>query len=323
MKNSIKIAIIVVVALIIGIAAVYFMRPVASVTHDVEKPVATTDFEKKIEHRVDTEIKDKEYADAHRAYADILQAIEMEASITLGDGKKKLSESEAKKCKQMVFYEFAPIFTQYGTGYLAGHNWAEATLGALRNEAQSLQAMGIAEGGTQTAQKLATIIKAVNDYHAAWQVARSASGCTTPSAISNLQAKINAYKHAPLTNCAELMQALNNAPTVARNSAASGVASYCRGVASRCTGYSNYNAWMSAYDEALGRISSFRSSFGTTTADLQAAAQALKSADQRALEYYTNRAVNGGSSRVSSGDHSASPSAGAARESADDSDEDW
>lgn len=320
MKNSIKIAIIVAVALIIGIVAIYFMRSVGSVTHDVEKPVATTDFEKKIEHRVDTEIKDKDYAEAHRAYNDILQTIEMEASITLGDGKKKLSESEARKCKQMVFYEFAPIFTQYGTGYLAGHTWAEGALNALHSEAQSLQAMGFAESGTQTAQKLATIIKAVNDYHAAWQVARSASGCTTPSAIASLQAKANAYKHAPLTNCTALMQALNNAPAAARTSAAKSVASYCNGVASRCTGYSNYNAWMSAYDEAMGRISSFRSSFGTTTGDLQAAAAALKRADERALEHYSNRIAGGGSSRAKSEEPSNPSSAPVAP---DDTDEDW
>lgn len=312
--------------IVVAIVAViiFFASGIGSGKAGMQKPVATTAFEKKIQERVDKEVKDKAYAEAHQAYNAIMDAINTEASITLGDGSKKLKDSEARKCRQMLFYEFSPIFTEYGMGYLAGHNWSEATLNSLRSEASSLQSMSIAESGTDVANKLATISRTVNDYFKAWTLARSAASASSPQAINSLKSQAAAYRYAPLSNCTELQTALNNMGTVARNHVAQGVASYAQGVASRCTGYGNYEGWLSARDEALSRLNSFASSYGGSTSEIQAARSALKAADDRALDYYSERLANSERSKTSSPSANGSQSSDDPRAASnDDSDEDW
>lgn len=306
MNNKIKIAIIAVIAVAIC-AAIFFFAGGLSKKSELEKPVATTDFEKKIQTRVDKEIKDKDYAEASRAYTEIMGLVDTEASITLGDGSKKLGESEAKKCRQMLFYEFAPIFCAEANNYLKTHTWADAQISALRTEAKSLQAMGFAEAGTETAKTFARVVKTADEYFAAWALARSASSATTPEAINSLKSRANQYRHEPLTNCTALISALNNIPAVARASVSRNVAANANAVAARCTSYGSYQAWMVAHDNAETRISGYASAFGSLTAELQNAYNALVGADRRALEYYTSRPStssthSGGNAGVASAD---------------------
>lgn len=284
MKKYIKISLIAVIAIGIICSIVYFISGIGS---GGDKIIATTSFEKQIQARTDAEIKGKEYNDAQTGFNSILQEINTEASVTLGDGTKNLTEAEVQKAKKIVFYEYAPIFTKYGKAYFKKSSWDDSVLKSLRSEAQILQTMNIAEKGTAVYSDLLEIATNVDDYYAAWGVAKSASHCSTVSAIASLMSSANRYKKDPLMNNASLAAALNSVESNAKSSVIRVISSHCRGVANRYASYSDYASWTNAYESACDRINEYKKSYGYP-ADLQSARAALDDADNNALNYYDN-----------------------------------
>ena len=290
MKKSIKIALIAIVAIGIVAAIAYFAQSIGS---GVTKVIATTDFEKQVQDSANKNIKGKDFPSARIAFNSILAEINTEASITLGDGKKSLSSSEVAKSKQIVFYEYAPIFTDYGTKYFTRSSWDDNTLKDLKGEATTLLQLKIAETGTDVDRDLKSIIKNVDEYYAAWKVANAASRCTSVSAIASYKTQANNYLHSPLTNNASLSSALRNAEAAAKNSVVRNIAGYCNHIASSYTHYGSYAAFYSAYNSGLNRINEYKNKYGMPS-QLNSAKSSLNAADSRALSYYSTEDTDSG-----------------------------
>lgn len=283
MKKIIKISLIAFVIIGILFAIIYFANGMGD---SVQKPIATTSFEKHVQSRTDSEIKGKDYDEAKKAYSSILQEIATEASIVLGDGTKKLSDEEVLRVKKIAFYEYAPIFADYGTSYFQKSSWDDSMLKELRSEAVSLKSQGIAESGTKVLTTLDKIVTNVNEYYAAWQIAKNASHCSSVSAIATLKNSANKYKHSPLTNNASLSAALNSVEANAKSAVIRNISGYCHSVANRYSNYGSYETWTSAYESACKRIAEYKSSYGYPQ-ELQNARGALDRADDAALNYYS------------------------------------
>lgn len=284
MKKSIKIALIAIVAIGIIAAIACFAKGIGS---GVTKVIATTDFEKQVQDSVNKNIKGKDFPSARIAFNDIIADINTEASITLGDGKKNLSSSEVAKSKQIAFYEYAPIFTEYGTKYFTRSSWDDNTLKDLKGEATTLLQLKVAETGTDVDRDLKSIIKNVDGYYAAWKVANAASRCSSVNAIASYKTQANSYLHSPLTNNASLSSALKNAETTAKNSVIRNIAGYCNHVASSYTHYGSYASFYSAYTNGLNRINEYKNKYGMPPA-LTSAKSNMSSADGNALQYYSD-----------------------------------
>jgi len=283
MKTAIKIILIAVVLAAIAAAILFFTKGVD--TSEGEKPIATTAFEKQVERRTAAEVAGKTYEEARSGFESILGDIRTESAITLADGSRNLSEAEEDKAKRILFYEYAPIFAQYAEGYFQKASWDDEPLKALRTEALELAAMNIAEKQTPIAQTLASTAQNVDDYYAAWQVARSASGCTSVAGIKSIAASAQKYLKAPLTNNTALASALRGAESEAKRAAARNIAAQCNRVANGYAGHGNYSAWVSAYNGAMEKIRQYTSAYGTNS-ELSAAQSALNRADNNALNYY-------------------------------------
>ena len=283
-KIIFKIALVLIVIIGIIVAIISSLHNIDDVI--VGKPIATSSFEKRIQNRCESEITGKPYAEARVGFLSILQEINTEASITLGNDQKKLSDEETLKSKKIIFYEYAPIFTEFGTNYFNRSSWDDATIKSLQNEALTLQNMKIAEPKTDVSKGLATIISTVNDYYAAWGVAKGASSCSSISAISAIVSSANKYKRKPLTNNASLAAALNSVESNAKGAVVRNIVVYCNGVASRNKSHSNYASWMTTYENACNRINEYKGAYGYPS-ELQHARATLDNADSDALDYYS------------------------------------
>lgn len=288
MKKSIKIALIAIVAIGIIAAIAYFAQSIGS---GVTTVIATTDFEKQVQDSVNKNIKGKDFSSARIAFNSILAEINTEASITLGDGKRSLSSSEVTKSKQIAFYEYAPIFTEYGTKYFTRSSWDDNTLKDLKEEAATLLQLKIAETGTDVDRNLKSIVKNVDEYFAAWKVANAASRCSSVNAIVSYKTQANKYLHSPLTNNASLSSALKNAEAAAKNSVIRNIASYCNHVASSYADYGSYGSFYSAYTKGISTINEYKKKYGIPSA-LNIAKSNMDAADREALSYYSDGAIS-------------------------------
>ena len=282
MNKIVKLVLIAIVFIGIVVAFIYFASGIDS---GVGKPIAVTAFEKHVQQRTDNDIKGKQYPDAHDGYVSIINELNTEASITLGNGEKNLSDSEIEKSKQIAFYEYAPIFTKYALEYFQKASWDDAVLKELKNESISLLDTKVAEVGTATEKDLKQISKTVDSYYAAWKVANGASHCNSVGAIAQVKKNANSYKYAPLTNNASLLSALNSAESNAKSSVIRIIRSHCDKVSQGYKNYSNYASFNSAYENACRRIEEYKQSYGYPD-ELKSARSRLVDADASALPYY-------------------------------------
>lgn len=281
MNKIIKIALISIV--IIGIISIiiYFVN---GTNTPVGETIATTEFEKYIENKVNSSIKGKEYAEASQSFNDIIGEIETEASIVNSDGNKQLSASEVQNCKKIAFYAYAPVFDDFQSSYFNKSSWSDGELSALKSRAQSLLSMNIAEDDVK--QRINKVIINVNDYHAAWSVVKSARGCSSVAAVNAIKSKVAQYNHAPLTNNASLSAGLNSAYSDARNALASNINAYCRKVAQGYKSYGSYERFYAAEEAALAKINEYVNAFGGGS--FGDAKSLLSQADENAMDYYSD-----------------------------------
>lgn len=282
-KQSIKISLIAIVA--IGIVAAIIIA-INSIGDGGKGHISNTKFKKYIHERAEKEIAGKDYEEARKSFNDLLNEINTEASITLGDGSKNLSALEERKCKEIVFYEYVPIFTKYGTSYFDRQSWDDATIKGLRDQVTTLLNMKIAESGKSTFSALNNIKSTVDDYYAAWNVANSASHCSSVAAISEVTQRANKYRHKPLSNNASLAAALNSVESTAKSAVIRNISGHCHVVASRYDRYANYAEWTSAYDQACKRIDDYKDRYGYPD-ELRKARNLLDNTDDMALNYYS------------------------------------
>ena len=281
MNKIIKIILISLV--IIGIASVAFYFYNGTDTPK-EQVIATTSFEKEIENQVKSQIQGNDYAQASKAFHDILSTIKTEASIENVDGKKQLTTNEVANCQKIAFYAYAPIFNRYQKSYFNQPSWTDSELNALKAQAQELLSMNIAEGAAK--HGIAQVIDNVNDYNAAWAVVRSAHSCYSVAAVKSIKSKVAQYNRAPLTNNASLRAGLNSAYTDAKSSLASNINAICRKVAQNYMAYGSYDKFYDAQETALDRAREYKNAFGKYP--FENAINILAQADYEALNYYNH-----------------------------------
>lgn len=279
MNKIIKIALISIV--IIGIISIiiYFVNGTDKL---VGKTIATTQFEKYIENKVNNSIKGKDYAEASQSFDEIIGEIETEASIVNSDGNKQLSVSEVQNCKKIAFYAYVPVFDGFQSTYFNKSSWSDGELSALKTRANSLLSMNIAEENVK--QSINKVITTVNEYHAAWSVVKSARGCSSVAAAKAIKSKVAQYNHPPLTNNASLRAGLNSAYSDAKSSLASNINAYCRKVAQGYKSYGSYERFYAAEEAALAKISEYVNAFGGGS--FGDAKSMLSQADENAMDFY-------------------------------------
>lgn len=285
-KRIVKIGLIVAVVCCIVWAIVHFLH---LLNDGGDKVIPKTDFELSIQDRTENEIKGKDYGLANKAYQSIMGQIETEASITLANGTKKFSQSEIEKCKQIVFYEYAPIFAKYGNEYFKKSLWEDAILRSLKQEASNLQNMGIAEKGTSLLIDLGKIVTNVDGNFAAWNVVNSASRCTSVSEIKTVIQKAENYKYAPLTNNTKLLNALNRVGDDAKEAVVSYIVRTGSNVVYNRRSYKDYTEWTSYYYNVEKLIEEFRNAGYGYPTDLSYIHNSLIEADKEMLAFYSER----------------------------------
>lgn len=280
MKKYIKIGLIVAaVAVVVGII-VFAIKAIAT---PPKEEIMVTDFTQNIQTKSDSQIKGNDYDSATKGFDMLLGEIKTEAFVSLTDGQKSISQAEADKAKTIIFLAYAPIFTDYADSYFKHSSWDERDLNRLKSRATSLLNMQIAENGTETDHQLHNIVNNVNEYYAAWKVARSASHCSTVNGIADVTNRANNYRHAPLTNNASLAAALAGVGNTAKDAVVRKIAAYCDHVSNNYSNYSSYQSFYADYGHAIDRINEYKHKYGEPLM-LKQAHQRLDNAD-----YYAQR----------------------------------
>lgn len=271
-------------AIAIVIILLYFGKSLIDIK---TAPIVATDFEKHVKERVENGIKGQEYSIAHSTFSSIMSEILTEESITLDNGKKALTDSEVLKSKQIVFYEYVPIFTKYGLSYFSKSSWDNTELENLQSESNYLIQLNIAEPTTDSYNSIAKIAKIVADYFAAWQVVSRARNCSSVNSIAEIKADANGYNIDPLTNNSSLESALQSVEDEAKRSVVSYIAEKCNFVISSKYDYNNYITFYRAYENACNRISEYTDTYGKNNV-LNDAKDRLDKAETEASAYYLN-----------------------------------
>lgn len=220
MNRTLKFVLIAVVLIGIITTIVYFIQVPGD---GVKERIASTPFEKEIENKVQIGIVGQNYDAASTAFYNILDTIATEASIVIQGGSKQLTKDEVKNCKEYAFNAYLLIVDQYQKEYFGRSSWTEQELNALKSRAQALLDMKIAKGDDES--MLASIVKNVNDYYAAWKVINGAKTCSTIAGAKNISEQVGHYERPPLTNNASLQAGLSEAFDDAKTSVAKIIAS--------------------------------------------------------------------------------------------------
>ena len=280
MNKTIKLALIAVVAVAIG-AAIYFS--ISIIGKGGNTKIIASPFEQIVEQQVKNGIEGKDYASAAAVFDAVLADIQTEASIVKTDGSPQLPASEANNCRKMAFYAFEPIFESHQASYFRRTSWDDGPLATLKNRAQQLLNMKIAEGRAK--QTLQQVVSNVDDYHAAWRLVHKADSCTTMAAVDSISKGVQRYKRSPLTNNASLNAGLNSAPGTAKTALATNIKTQCQRVADNYDNYSDYASFLKAKKSASKRIDEYESAFGDAGV-FSKEKKALREADDKALDYY-------------------------------------
>lgn len=282
MKQSIKIGIIVFTAIAIVGLLFYFTKKIDNAEAEKIEP---QNFVKYVEQQANKEVKDKPSEEAKSSFYKLIGEINTEAFVWLNDSTQALTDESVLKCKRIVFYAYAPIFTAHGVEYFNQQSWTLKDADALRDEANVLLAYGIAEGGTQAKSDLDQIVKNVKDYHEALGVVSSASQCGSVDAVNKAISNANRYKHDPLTNNKKLLTDLNNVPNTAKDGLANRIVGRGDGIIARKCSYSDYAQWYEAYQQVIGSIDEYEKAFGKID-KLTKERTKMDQADEEALECY-------------------------------------
>lgn len=261
MKQILKILLVVVAVGGISYSVYHFLHGIES--SDSQKVIATTDFEKHIQQRIDGEIIDKGYEEASHSFDDIYAEIITESSITKADGTPLLSTEEIKKSMKMVFVYYVNIFVDYEKNYYSKPAWEGNKVDSLRQRARQLLEMDIAEANSSVMNDLQLTINTANAYDDAVSVVNSASHCTSKTAVDNVLDKWKRYRSlVPLTNCSTLMGQLSGACATAKNSYASHLINLAESLARNRSNYSFYEDFLESYRSKTNLIDQYVRAYG-------------------------------------------------------------
>ena len=272
MKLAIKILLI---AAVVG--AIAWLAATQFSSADDDTPPETpeiTRFEKHIQQRVEDELEDRDYDEATKAYASILDEISTEAAITIehdGEEEPSISYEEEENCRREAFYAYAPIFTDHAEAYFQRAVWDEGYISQLRTKARDLQHTGIAEERSSVARQLATTISTVDDYYAAWQVVNQAKSCSPLSSVKTVSSSARDYQREPLTNCERLRTALQQVPTDAKNAYTTVLRNRCNDVVNRFNDirFNGISEVRSAVNACISDITEYYSEYGSGAFNLE------------------------------------------------------
>jgi hypothetical protein len=282
MKKKVKIALIAVVIIGIILAIVLFVHKIIDGGSLIIKDPS---IEQKIQSRVNKEIKGQEYPIAQRGFYSILDDIYTEQSITLGTGEKNLDDEEILKSLQIAFYEYAPIFTEYGKSYFMESSWNKTILKKLREEAITLLNLKIVEESSAVDVDIRSIVQNVDDYRSAWSIVRSANNCTTIADIDNVKSKANQYLKDPLINNTKLVSAIHGVEINARSAVVRSITKSCAYICVYYEDYPSYASFNEAYEYVCALIEGYEQRYGYES-ELQQAREKLRKAKGNAYSHF-------------------------------------
>ena len=157
---------------------------------------------------------------AQTSFKTMLQDIEDGAFL------ENINSREAINSKKQLARHYGPVLATHADSIFAGSEWKEGHINALKEDAQVVLATNTIETGSDVATKLNSIVKNVNDYHAA-KAATSCGRCSSVSDVRSAISRANSFKREPLNNCTSLMSALNSVEQKAKDALVRNIISIC------------------------------------------------------------------------------------------------
>lgn len=220
MRKTIKIGLIALAAMGIG-ALMWFTL----LYHDNDiKKVTVNDsyFTAQIITQVQKEITEgSSFNAAMRSYNTMLQEVGDAAYL------ENITANEADSCRKLLAYGYAPKLISYAQECFKKNVWNVRVIDTLRHEAQHLIDAGTLPNDSHNLPDLRDIVKTVNDYHHA-VAATQVGGITTVAAAQAAISRAGSFKRTPLTNCTNLLSALNAVPDKVKSSLVNNIASACQ-----------------------------------------------------------------------------------------------
>lgn len=208
---------------------------------------------------VQSDIKDKPYAQAKDEYRRIYDIIKTEEQLVAIDSagiqKPLLPDTTAQGCYRRIFEGYWPAFESLADGVFKS-DWSSKTeqLGIIKTEAEDLQQRN---GSTIRNDSLTQYLSYIGDYKAAIGFVSKVS-CSSKSQYDQLVAKKEVYKKKyPLNNNRSLVSQLDGVPEKAKSKWASSVKS---SVNDACNRYS-LDAFLSAKNGCESKITEYNNCF--------------------------------------------------------------
>ncbi len=278
MKTTIKILIIVLVAA--GIAAAiwaFFKR----INDGDTSSIATTEYEKRIEARVSSDIADKSYTSARASFDNIIADIVTESKIETTDGNHVITADEFENCQKIAVTPYLPVFKSYASSYFNRSNWDNKELDDMSSHAKQLLGLN----GAKDDSDLNRIVSDVNDYYAALKTVRLSKSVTNVADARRIMNDANGFKRAPLNNNTDLMTKLNEVPSNVRKSIVNSIGYAINNLPTNPYSYKSYDDWYGRFERIKKRIDEYTNAFGRD-GTLESYRTSLNKADSRIEDHF-------------------------------------
>ena len=205
--------------IILGVIVFVINRTQKSIDGIAPTEVDPFSFGTYINDLVQTDLKDKPYAQAKDEYRRIYDIIKTEEQITAidsaGSQHTLLPDTTAQGCYRRIFEGYWPSFQSLADGVFKS-DWSNKTdqLSIIKTEAEDLQQR---KGSTLRNDSLTRYLSYIGDYHAAISFVSNLT-CSSKSKYDQLVAQKEVYKKKyPLSNNSSLVAQLNGVPGKAKS----------------------------------------------------------------------------------------------------------
>lgn len=205
--------------IILGVIVFIINRTQKSIDGIAPTEVNPFSFGAYINDLVQTDLKDKPYAQAKDEYRHIYDIIKTEEQVvaidSAGNRKSLLPDTTAQGCYRRIFEGYWPAFEGMVDGVFKS-DWSNKTgqLSIIKTEAEDLQQRN---GSTIRSDSLARYLSYIGDYNAASNFVSKVS-CSSKSQYDQLVTKKEDYKKKyPLRNNSSLVAQLNGVPGKAKS----------------------------------------------------------------------------------------------------------
>lgn len=282
MSNSIKIILLAFVVLVLAVPTFLFFSKIDPAS---EERITCQDFEEIIKEQVNSDLSKHPIKSAVTAFHDLWGKVQTEEFVSTTEGKKVISEEELEKCREIIYKEYAPIFTKFvlDTAFVKT-SWNESDLDYFKNHAQYLEKI-YCGSDIFIKDDLTKIQKVVSDYYAALAVIKRADNCRSVQAVKDVRSDAQKYQKEPLTNNIHINGSLGQAFDNAKKSFAGYITRRGNEVINGYRSYNDYPSFDQARSEVEGLIDAYKKNFNSDSPFTNLKKQ-LFDTDQQAMSYF-------------------------------------